>query len=307
MAGPHGIIKIRRRSQVFLQQVVNGLTIGSIYALVAIGYSLVFGVLRLINFANGAEYMLGAYVVYILMIRFGAAAPLAIPLAIIILGAVGYLVDFVGLRRLRKKNAPRMSALISTLGVGTFIENAIQIWVGTETKAYPNFLNFGKITIGNTIISGTQILIFIICMLLMVAVSFVVYKTKIGKSMLAVSQDQMCAKLMGINVSLVITLTFVVAAMLACVSGVLVGSYYQNIDTNMSFVVGMKTFAAAVLGGVGSLPGAVVGGLIVGLAESIGASYISAGYRDAIAFAILIIVLLVKPSGIFGKNNVEKM
>ena len=291
----------------FLQQVVNGLTIGSIYALVAIGYSLVFGVLRLINFANGAEYMLGAYVVYILMIRFGAAAPLAIPLAIIILGAVGYLVDFVGLRRLRKKNAPRMSALISTLGVGTFIENAIQIWVGTETKAYPNFLNFGKITIGNTLISVTQILIFIICMLLMVAVSFVVYKTKIGKSMLAVSQDQMCAKLMGINVSLVITLTFVVAAMLACVSGVLVGSYYQNIDTNMSFVVGMKTFAAAVLGGVGSLPGAVVGGLIVGLAESIGASYISAGYRDAIAFAILIIVLLVKPSGIFGKNNVEKM
>ena len=291
----------------FLQQIVNGLTIGSIYALVAIGYSLVFGVLRLINFANGAEYMLGAYFVYILMTTFGAKAPLAIPLAIVALGAVGYLVDFVGLRRLRKKNAPRMSALISTLGVGTFIENAIQIWVGTETKSYPNFLNFGRITIGKTIISWTQIIIFVTCILLMVAVSFVVYKTKIGKSMLAVSKDQMCASLMGINVSLVITLTFVVAAMLACVSGVLVGSYYQNIDTNMSFIVGMKTFAAAVLGGVGSLPGAVAGGLIVGLAESIGASYVSAGYRDAIAFAILIIVLLVKPSGLFGKNNVEKM
>ncbi|MCD2493225.1 branched-chain amino acid ABC transporter permease [Lacrimispora sp. NSJ-141] len=291
----------------FLQQIVNGLTIGSTYALVAIGYSLVFGVLRLINFANGAEYMLGAYFIYVLMMRFGASAPLAVPLAVITLGAVGYVVDFVGLRRLRKKNAPRMSALISTLGVGTFIENAIQIWVGTETKAFPNFLNFGKITIGKTIISGTQIFIFITCILLMLAVSFVVYKTKIGKSMLAVSQDQMCAKLMGIDVSLVITLTFVAAAMLACISGVLVGSYYQNIDTNMSFIVGMKTFAAAVLGGVGSLPGAVLGGLIVGLAESIGASYISAGYRDAIAFAILIIVLLVKPSGIFGKNNVDKM
>ncbi len=289
------------------QQIINGLTIGAIYAVVAMGYSLVFGVLRLINFANGAEYMLGAYLVYVFMVKFGAMAPLALPLAIAILGIIGYLVDFIGLRHLRAKNAPRMAGLISTLGIGTFIENAIQIWIGTETKPFPNFFNFGKIIIGNTVISWSQIIIFIICAVLMITLSLFVYCTKMGKSMLAVSQDQMCAKLMGINVKLVISATFVVAAMLACVAGVLVGTYYQNIDTNMSFIAGMKTFAAAVLGGVGSLPGAVVGGLIVGLAEAIGASYISSGYRDAIAFAILIVVLLVKPSGIFGKNTVDKM
>ena len=289
------------------QQIVNGLTIGAIYALVAIGYSLVFGVLKLINFANGAEYMLGAYLVFIFISKFGATAPLAIPLAIGLLGIVGYLVDFVGLRHLRAKNAPRMAGLISTLGIGTFIENAIQIWVGTETKPFPNFFNFGRIVIGNTVISWAQIIIFVSCVVLMAVVSIFVYNTKIGKSMLAVSQDQTCAKLMGVNVKLVISATFVVAAMLACVAGFMVGTYYQNIDTNMSFIAGMKTFAAAVLGGVGSLPGAMLGGLIVGLAEAIGASYISSGYRDAIAFAILIIVLLVKPNGIFGKNAVDKM
>ncbi len=289
------------------QQIINGLTIGAIYAVVAMGYSLVFGVLRLINFANGAEYMLGAFIVYILMVRFGQAAPLALPIAIAILGVVGFLVDYIGLRRLRAKNAPRMAGLISTLGVGTFIENAIQIWVGTETRPFPNFLNFGRFKVGTTIISGTQIFIIIFCGILMMTLNYIVYTTKAGKSMLAVQQDPMCARLMGINVAKVISITFIVSAMLACVSGALVGTYYQSIDTNMSAIAGMKTFAAAVLGGVGSLPGAVVGGLIVGLAEAIGASYISSGYRDAIAFAILIIVLLVKPSGLFGKNNVDKM
>lgn len=289
------------------QQIVNGLTIGVIYALVAMGYSLVFGVLRLINFANGAEYMLGAYLVYICMSRFGFSPLLALPLAMILLGVVGYFVDFFGLKHLRKTNAPRMAGLISTLGIGTIIENAIQIWVGTETKPFPNFFNYGNIIIGNTVISWAQIIIFAICTVLMIVLSFFVYKTKMGRSMLAVSQDQVCAKLMGVNVNLVISLTFIISAMLACVAGALVGTYYQNIDTNMSFIAGMKTFAAAVLGGVGSLPGAVLGGIIVGLAEAIGASYIASGYRDAIAFAILIIVLIVKPSGIFGKNNVEKM
>ena len=290
-----------------VQQIINGLTIGVIYALVAMGYSLVFGVLRLINFANGAEYMLGAYLVFICISKFGFTPLLALPIAILLLGVVGYLVDFIGLKRLRKTNAPRMAGLISTLGIGTVIENAIQIWFGTETKPFPNFFNFGNIVINSTVISWAQIIIFIICGLLMIVLSIIVYKTKIGKSMLAVQQDQQCAKLMGVNVSFVISATFVVAAMLACVAGALVGTYYQNIDTNMSFIAGMKTFAAAVLGGVGSLPGAMLGGIIVGLAEAIEASYISSGYRDAIAFAILIFVLIVKPSGIFGKNNIDKM
>lgn len=291
----------------FLQQVFNGLTIGCVYALVAIGYSLVFGVLRLINFANGAVYMLGAYMMFILVSHQAITPIAALFICLALIGIVGFLVDFIGLRPLRARNAPRMAGLISTLGIGTFIENAIQVWVGTETQPFPSFLPAGKIAIGNAVISYTQIIIFVVCIILMVLTSAVVYKTKIGKSMLAVSQNTECAKLMGVNVKLIITGTFTVAAILACVSGILVGSYYKNIDTTMSFTVGMKTFAAAVLGGVGSLLGAVVGGLIVGLTEALGASYISAGYRDAFAFGILIIVLLVKPSGIFGRQSIDKM
>lgn len=291
----------------FLQQLLNGLTIGCIYSLVAIGYSLVFGVLRLINFANGAVYMLGAYLMFILVTYAIIPVGLAFAISLLLIGIVGFLIDFVGLRPLRAKNAPRLTGLISTLGIGTFIENAIQVWVGTETKHFPSILPTGRIELGNAVLSYTQIFIFIICVILMASTSLIVYKTKIGKSMLAVSQNATCAKLMGINVKLIIAGTFTVAAILACFSGVLVGSYYQNIDTTMSFTVGMKTFAAAVLGGVGSLPGAVIGGIIVGLSEAIGASYISAGYRDAFAFGILIIVLLVKPSGILGKQSIDKM
>ena len=267
-----------------LQQIVNGLTIGSVYALVAIGYSLVFGVLRLINFSNGSLYMLGAYLMLIFYRLLGGAV---LPL--------------------RARNAPRMAGLISTLGIGTVIDNSIQIWVGTETRPFPNFMNFGKLNIGNAVISYSQIIIFLISLLLMGILSLVVYKTKVGKSMRAVSQNAMCSKLMGINVKLVISGTFMLSAILACCSGILVGAYYQNIDTTMGFSVGMKTFAAAVLGGVGSLPGAMLGGIIVGVAETIGASYINSGYRDAISFAILIIVLLVKPSGIFGRTSANKM
>lgn len=290
-----------------LQQLVNGLTIGCVYSLVAIGYSLVFGVLRLINFSSGSVYMLGAYLMLILYSTMNGNYVTALLISILLTGLCGFMVDFIGLRPLRARNAPRMAGLISTLGIGTVIDNAIQIWVGTDTKPFPNFINFGKFSIANAVISYTQIIIFVICTLLMIVLSFFVYKTKIGKSMRSVAQNMVCAKLMGVNVRLVISCTFFVSAVLACVSGALVGAYYQNIDTMMGFSVGMKTFAAAVLGGVGSLPGAMIGGLIVGMAETIGASYISSGYRDAIAFGILIIVLLVKPSGLLGKKSINKM
>lgn len=260
-----------------LQQIVNGLTIGSVYALVAIGYSLVFGVLRLINFSNGSLYMLGAYLMLIFYRLLGGAVLPSIIIAIVLAGLSGFLVVFIALRPLRARNAPRMAGLISTLGIGTVIDNSIQIWVGTETRPFPNFMNFGKLNIGNAVISYSQIIIFLISLLLMGILSLVVYKTKVGKSMRAVSQNAMCSKLMGINVKLVISGTFMLSAILACCSGILVGAYYQNIDTTMGFSVGMKTFAAAVLGGVGSLPGAMLGGIIVGVAETIGASYINSG------------------------------
>jgi len=227
--------------------------------------------------------------------------------SLVMCGLAGFMIDFVGLKPLRKKNAPRMAGIISTLGLGTVIDNAIQIWIGTDTKPFPNYLDFGKIYIGNAVISYTQIIILCTCVVLMAILTIVVYTTKIGKSMRAVSQDIDCAKLMGVNVQLVISATFIVSAALACVSGAMVGSYYQNIDTLMGFSVGMKTFAAAVLGGPGSFPGAMLGGLIVGMAETMGASYISSGYRDAIAFAILILVLIFKPSGLLGKQSIHKM
>jgi len=291
----------------FLQQLINGIALGSTYALVAIGYSMVFGVLRIINFANGAMYMLGAYLVFLLYGAMGGFLPLAIILSLLATAVVGFLVDFIGLRKLRKDNAPRMSGLITTMGISIIIENIIRVWIGTETKHFPNFLYFGKFHIGNAIVTSTQVFIFLISIFLMGILSLIVYKTKIGKSMRAVSQNPVAAKLMGINVKLVISGTFMMGGFLAAVAGTLISAHYQAVDTLMSSSVGMKTFAAAVLGGVGSLPGAMIGGIFVGVAESIGASYISSGYRDGIAFAILILVLLFKPSGLLGKKVVEKM
>ena len=180
----------------FLQQLLNGIALGSTYALVAIGYSLVFGVLRIINFANGALYMLGAYLVFVLFSAMHGHLWLAIALSLVMTACIGFCVDFIGLRKLRRDNAPRMSGLISTMGIATIIENVIQIWIGTETRQFPNFLYFGKVRIGTAIITSTQIFVFLISIILMALFSLVVYKTKIGKSMRAVSQNMTTAQLM---------------------------------------------------------------------------------------------------------------
>ena len=291
----------------FLQQIINGIAIGSTYALVAIGYSLVFGVLKIINFANGSLYMAGAYITLLMYSAMQKNIFVSIVVSLVAIGIMAYCVDLIGLRKLRKDNAPKMSGLITTLGIATVIDNVIQIFIGTETKAFPNFLNFGKIKVGTIVINFTQILIFLICIVIMAIFSLVVYKTKFGKSMQAVSQNMIAAKLMGIDTKFIISITFIMSGVLAALAGSLVGTYYGAIDTTLGASVGMKTFSAAVLGGVGSLPGAMIGGLIVGLAEALGASYISSGYRDAIAFVILILVLLIKPTGILGKTTVEKM
>ena len=181
------------------------------------------------------------------------------------------------------------------------------MFISNKTEPFPNVINFGNLHIGKAVIGSTQIIIFLTALVLMVAVSLIVNITKMGRAMRSISQNVTAAYLMGVNVNQVISTTFIMSAALAAVSGILVGMYYQAIDVNMSLSVGMKTFAAAVLGGVGVLPGAMIGGLIIGVAESIGASYISSGYRDAIAFAIMIIVLIVRPTGILGKKDLEKI
>ena len=289
------------------EQILNGLTIGSTYALVAIGFTMVFGVLELVNFANGSIYMLGGYITLMIYLGLGGHFILAFILSLILTGIVGFTMDRVVLSRLRAKKAPKLSGLIATMGVATIIDNFILLFFGSQTKPYPNMIDFGKFYIGDTAVNSAQLIILVVALILMALLSIVTYKTKFGKAMRCTAQNADAAKLMGINVNFIIAATFFIASMLAAVAGTMVGMYYQSIDINAGFTVGMKTMASAVLGGVGVLPGAMLGGLLVGLFETLGASYISAGYRDAIAFIILILIILFKPSGLLGKKKVNKV
>jgi branched-chain amino acid transport system permease protein len=291
----------------FVQQLINGLTIGSTYALVAIGYTMIFGILQLINFANGSMYMLGAYVTLMFYLSMQGQFIIAFVLALIITGAVAYMMDRFGLRHLRRKKAPKLAGLISTMGMSILLDNFIMLAFGSEAKAFPNLLDFGSFKLGETIVSWTQVIILLVALALMGLLSIITYKSKLGKAMRATSQHLDAARLMGINVSSVVSITFIISGMLATVAGVLVAMYYQSVDVNMGLTVGMKTFSSAVLGGIGVLPGAMIGGLAVGVIETIGASYISSGYRNAIPFIILIVVLIIKPSGLLGKKKITKV
>lgn len=290
-----------------IEQLINGLTIGGMYALVAIGYTMVFGVLELVNFAHGSVYMLGGYITLMLYLGVFDNFGIAFLISILLTALVGYGIDFVGLRRLREKKAPKIAALISTLGMSTIIEQAVQIFFGTDAKPFPQVLDFGKVNILGCAVKWSQIIILLIALALMAALSLFVNCTRFGKAMQAVAQDSEAARLMGIPVKTVITVTFMLGSALAAVAGTLVGTYYQSIDTAMGFTVGMKSLSSAVLGGVGSLPGAMLGGLLIGIIETLGAVYVSSGYRNAIAFAVLIAIILVKPNGILGKAQTTKV
>lgn len=289
-----------------LQQIINGITIGSTYALVAIGFTMVFGVLELTNFANGSLYMLGAYLSLMLYLATGSFWA-SFAGSIILTGLAGYLIERLALRRLRVKGAPKLSALITTLGMSMLLDNLIMLFFGSESKPFPNKLDFGRFTVGGAVVSYTQVIILAVACILMLVLSVVVYKTKLGKAMRCTAQNMEAAKLMGINTNQIIAMTFVIAGSLACISGTLVGMYYSSIDVSMGSMIGMKIFASAILGGVGVLPGAVVGGLCMGILETVVAGFISSGYRDAIAFTVLIVVLLFRPSGLFGRKRINKV
>jgi branched-chain amino acid transport system permease protein len=291
----------------FLQQLFNGFTIGSTYSLVTIGFSLIFGVLRLMNFANGAVYMLGAYLTVMIFSNGIQNFWLALLGSLVITGFVGFSIDHFALDTLRRKNAPDLAPMITTMGIATFIENAIMIFLGSRSKPVPYGANLGYIDVANARLGVFQILILGIAIVLMLLVSFLIYRTKIGNAMLAVSQNMTAAKLMGVNLKLIISLTFCLAAVLSAIAGTIVGMYYRSVSLSMSASMGAKTSAAAMLGGIGNIPGAIVGGLVVGIIETLGAGYINTSYRDAIAFAILILVLLIKPNGFFGKTTQTKV
>ncbi|NLD17543.1 MAG: branched-chain amino acid ABC transporter permease [Tissierellia bacterium] len=296
------------------QQIVNGLVIGSIYSLVTIGFNMVYGVLELTNFAHSSFYMLAAYIGQFILVKYLANVSPMLALIVIFISSIlitsflGALMDKLALEPIRVKSGDPISSLISTVGVQTIINNSVLLIFGTVPLHFPDLLNLGKFTIGNgVVIQWIQIVILVFTIVIMSILSFIVTKTKLGKAMRAISQDVSAAKIMGINVNRVITLTFFIGTAVASISGLLVAMYYQRVDTLMGASVGLKSFAAAVLGGMGSLPGAAIGGLVIGLVETLFAAYVSSGYRDIVAFVILLVVLLIMPSGLLGKKTVDKV
>ena len=289
-----------------VQQILTGLALGMGYALIAVGYSLIFGILRLVNFSHGAIYAFGAEMAMIFIgMRFGVTAGIAA--AMILTGILGICIDKLALEPLRKKKSKPIASLITTIGISNIITNLLIVFLGSEKRNFNNIFGEGSVKLGNTVLTHTQIMMCLVSFALMLILMFIVYKTKIGLAMRATQQNSKAAAMMGINVDFVIAFTFFLAGVCATIAGALVGGYYQIVYPNMGFMAGLKAFAAAVLGGIGSLPGALLGGLIVGVSESMAATFFGSTYRDAIAFVILIIVLIVKPNGLFGREGIKKV
>ena len=299
----------------FFQQLINGLTVGGVYALIALGYTMVYGILELINFAHGEIYMLGAYLGIIFFGFFTAVGltsyslPLSLLLtfamAVIFCSAYGFTMEKIAYRPLR--NAPRLSPLISAIGVSIFLQNYVMLTQGPTDKIFPHLFGTSGFALFNARVTHLQTAIILVSLFLMVSLHLFITKTKMGKAMRAVAQDKVMASLLGINIDSIISLTFIIGSGLAAIAGIMIALYYGLVNYSIGYVAGIKAFTAAVLGGIGSIPGAMFGGIFLGFVESMGASYISSEYKDAYAFLVLIAVLLIKPSGIFGKTPEEKV
>ncbi|GAB0119960.1 branched-chain amino acid ABC transporter permease [Acidisoma sp. 7E03] len=296
----------------FLQLVIAGLTTGSFYALIALGYTIVYGIVRLINFAHGDIFMVGAFVGWTLLsvlaashLPWGIGLFLAALLSMLITGGLGVVVERFAYQPLLA--APPLSILITALGVSLALENGVLLLFGAGFKTYPHLISMAGFSIAGAQISNIQVGIIILSFLLMGALYLFVHHTFIGTAMRALAVDRDAARLMGINVERVIQITFFLGSALAAAAGVMEGLYYTQISFFMGFLVGLRAFTAAVLGGIGNIPGAMVGGLIIGLLESFSAGYVSSRWTDVIVFLVLIGTLVVKPTGIFGERVVERM
>ncbi len=307
-------LELKGAMNTFLQQLVNGLTVGSFYALVALGYTMVYGVIRLINFAHGDLYMVGAFAGFTLLTAFGGVAQhlsgvLLIPLAFLIpmgtVGALGVVLERVAYRPLRR--APRLSPLITAIGLSLGLEEGARLGWGASFQVYPSIFPTTIWQVGGVTISAMQVIILPVTVGLMACLYLFVQRTMAGKAMRAVAIDQDAAQLMGIDVDAVIALTFFIGAMLAAAAGVMAGGFYSEIDFNMGFLIGLKAFTAAVLGGIGNIPGAMVGGYLLALLQGFFAGYISSQWSDVFAFSVLILVLVFRPTGILGERVVEKV
>ncbi|MGE5590028.1 MAG: branched-chain amino acid ABC transporter permease [Bacillota bacterium] len=291
-----------------LQQLVNGLALGSIYALIALGYTMVYGIIAMINFAYGEIYMFGAFTGLFLALTWKANLYVAILGAMAFTTALGLVVELVAYRPLRRsRQAGRLSALISAIGASIFLSTLMVLLHGPSTTSFPALFTNRNFSLGAASVSVYQILIVGVSALLMAGLELFVRYTKTGRAMRAVAQDTDAAALMGVNNDLIIAITFAVGSALAGAGGVLAGIYFNAVQPYMGLMAGLKAFAAAVLGGIGSIPGAVVGGLLIGMAEIMGVAAKLSQWKDAFAFTILIIVLLVKPSGLLGRSSIKKV
>ncbi|NQL61229.1 branched-chain amino acid ABC transporter permease [Streptococcus suis] len=288
-----------------LQQLVNGLILGSVYALIALGYTMVYGIIKLINFAHGDLYMMGAFIGYYLINAFQLNFFVALVLTMVLTAALGVLIEFLAYRPLR--NSTKIAALITAIGVSFFLEYGMVYLFGANTRAFPQALETVKFNLGPITVTNVQLTILGVSVFLMLALQFIVQKTKMGKAMRAVSVDSDAAQLMGINVNSTISFTFSLGSALAGAAGVLIGLYYNSVEPLMGMAPGLKAFVAAVLGGIGIIPGAALGGFIIGLLETLAVTVGLSSYRDAVVYGILIVILLVRPAGILGKNVKEKV
>jgi branched-chain amino acid transport system permease protein len=295
----------------FLQQLVNGISLGSIYALIALGYTMVYGVLRLINFAHGDVYMLGAYVGYYLSRKLKGDEPSLANALLVMLGAmlacavIGIIIERFAYRPVRR--AARLTLLITAIGVSLFIENAAQLVFGPDPKFFPSLAPRADFIVAGVRLTSEQLTVIAVSFIIMILLRFFILKTRTGKAMRAVSFNLDAAKLMGISTDKIIAITFALGSALAAAAGVLIGMQIPKIDPLMGINYGLKAFVAAVLGGIGNIPGAVLGGLLIGASEVMVVGYLSSTFRDAIAFGILILVLLLRPQGILGRTQKEKV
>jgi branched-chain amino acid transport system permease protein len=301
---------------VYVQQIINGLTIGSVYAHNALGYTMVYGVLEMINFAHGDVYMVGSFLGLLVLALMGPSASLvggsvALVLALTLLGAMaGCALLGVGIERLAYRpvrGTSRLGPLIAALGVSLFLQNAAMLIVGTRPKAFPPLIEKHLYHVAGAVFTNLQVLILAASLGLMLLLDQFVRRTRWGRAMRAVAQDAEVASFMGVEVNTVVILTFLIGSVLAGGAGIMVGLYYGIVDFFMGYIAGLKAFTAAVLGGIGNLRGAMLGGLLLGLAESFGAGFIGAQWRDVIAFAVLITVLVFRPGGVLGEQLPEKV
>jgi branched-chain amino acid transport system permease protein len=303
---------------VFFQQIVNGLSLGGIYALIALGYTMVYGIIELINFAHGDVYTLGTFFTLAILTALDVSGELhGLPLVGVILlaviasmllcGIVGVLIERLAYRRLR--NAPRLAPLITAIGMSFILENVMQLWRGPSPVPLPDFFPNPSLDIGGVSISAKQALVIVLAVVMMVALNLFIYKTKIGKAMRATAQDRDAAQLMGININTTIAMTFLIGSALAGAAGFVSGVYYGTTWFFNGFEAGLKAFTAAVLGGIGNVAGAMVGGFAIGLIEAIATQYIPQGeqWSNVIVFSVLVLVLIFRPSGLLGEALPEKV